>query len=177
MDALSQLKQDLDAKWCTSLRVRWLQECLVFLESASHSNGLSSRSTLTTQVEDQLLLSDLGYSTHGCIPLDVASRHGQVLRGKFLVQVQDCVNVSESSDRRYSHTTNRTLKMGLFDGKISVTAMELTHIPQISLDFPAGFKVRNSSSLTPLSRFLLVLTCTSRRCSSKIRKWLTECSF
>lgn len=142
MDTVSQLKQDLDVKWCTSLRVKWLRECLLFLESVSGVSGLPSRPRLTTMVEDQLLLSDLGISTDGCLPLDVANRHGQILRGQFLLQAQDCVNISEPSDRRYTHTAHRTLKLGLFDGKTSVSAMELTHIPQLSLDLPAGFKVR-----------------------------------
>jgi len=141
MTTVSQLKQDLDSKWCTSLRVRWLQACLQFLESVA-PQGLPPRPRLTAMVEDQLLLSDLESSTNGCLPLDVATRHGQVLKGQFLVQALDCVNVSEPSDRRYTHTSNRTLKLGLFDGKTLVSAMELTHIPQISLDFPAGFKVR-----------------------------------
>lgn len=141
MNTPNDLKRELDAKLGTSLNPSWLADCLAFLEGLN-KNGLPSQARLRSMVEDQLLYSNLGVSTLGCLPEDVAERHATVLQGHFLLQVQDCINVSEPSDRHFLHTANRTLKLGLFDGKISVSAMELSHIPQISMEMPAGFKVR-----------------------------------
>lgn len=147
MNTANDIKRDLDAKLSTQLNLEWVKACLTFLES-TFIGGLPARARLLTLVEDQLMVSNLELSSLGCLPNDIAQRHGTVLRGQFLVQVQDCINVSEPSDRRYNHSAHRTLKLGLFDGKVSVSAMELTHIPQISMDMPAGFKVRSPRLLT-----------------------------
>ena len=154
MNAANDIKRDLDAKLSTQLSPEWVKACLTFLES-NFIGGLPARARLLTLVEDQLLVSDLGLSSLGCLPNDIAQRHGTVLRGQFLVQVQDCINVSEPSDRRYNHSAHRTLKLGLFDGKITVSAMELTHIPQISMEMPTGFKVRSPLPSTSYLRHLL----------------------
>lgn len=148
MNSVNDIKRELDTKLCTQLNPEWLRACLSFLETAC-IGGLPDRSRLIGLVEDQLLVSNLDLSTIGCFPGDIAQRHGATLQGQFLVQVQDCINVAEPSDRRYAHSAHRTLKLGLFDGKISVSAMELSHIPQISMELPAGFKVRSFQAPTP----------------------------
>ena len=140
MEAVSNLKQELEARLCTSIDMGWLKACMVFLESKSMQWPLPP-ARLASLVEDQFLLSTLEQSSQGCLPGDLATRHGEILKGQFLVQVQDCVNIAEPCDRRYLHSATRTLKLGLYDGKVSISALELTHIPQLSLDFPAGFKV------------------------------------
>lgn len=140
MDAVSHIKQELDAKLHTTLNVSWVQQCLLFLESKSFGR-LPALPQLVKQVEDQLLVSNLEHSSLGILPVDIATRHGQILKGQYFVQVQDLINVSEPSERRFLHSAHRTLKLGLFDGKTSISALELTHIPQLSLDLSAGFKV------------------------------------
>lgn len=155
MNSVNDIKRDLDAKLATQLNPEWIAACLTFLESTG-IGGLPARPRLLNMVEDQLLVSNLEMSSLGCLPEDIPRRHGTTLRGQFLVQVQDCINVSEPSDKRYNHSSHRTLKLGLFDGKITISAMELTHIPQISMDMPAGFKVRRFCSSLP--SFLAILT-------------------
>lgn len=145
MATLNQVKQDLERKLCTVLNERWLDDCFAFL-ATQFPNGLPQPPRLTRLVEDQILLSDLERSTLGCLPDKLSTSRGQIIKGQFLVQVSDCINISEPRDRRFLHSQNRTLKLGLSDGKQSISALELTHIPQLSLDFPAGIKVRSSPS-------------------------------
>jgi hypothetical protein len=141
MSQTNQVKTDLERKLHTRLNQAWLDACLAFL-TQSLSSGLPPLTQLSKLVEDQLILSSLDQSTLGCLPPNLSTSHGQIIKGEYLVQVQDCINVSEPRDRRFLHSAHRTLKLGLYDGIQSVSAMELTHIPQLSIDFPAGFKVR-----------------------------------
>lgn len=143
-------KQELERRLHTTVKDEWLGHCLTFLEHTLHLPSLASvpPSQLSSYIEDQFLNSNLSESSRGCLPPQLRARQDQgQIKGAFLVQVHDLVNIAEPIDRRYQHSLHRTLKLGLFDGVQAIDAMELTHIPQLTMDLPAGVKVCPFSAL------------------------------
>lgn len=151
MDIATRVKKDLETKLNTRIRDDWLRKCLSFLESSlsAASFAVLPHARLLTLVEEQFLSSTLNESSLGILPPNLRTKkERQQITGLFFVQVNDLVNIGEPLERRYFHSTHRTLKLSLFDGVQSVDAMELAHIPQLSVELPAGIKVRPPFYLT-----------------------------
>lgn len=76
------------------------------------------------------------------MPSTVSTLEKQVaLEGRFVLQVDEVVNVGEPAESRMTDTPRRSLKLLLSDGHESLVALEKSLIPDLKVASPAGLKV------------------------------------
>lgn len=139
MDVISQIKSTLESKFFTILNDDWIRKCVQFIQNGKTVGNFSS---LLPLVEDQFLLSSLENSSLGSFRQNLSSlASGSIVSSTHLVQIDDLVNISEPSDRRYTNSRSANLKLMLFDGKQRISAFEFSRVPQLSVSLPLGIKV------------------------------------
>ena len=87
------------------------------------------------------LCADLRTAGAGCLPADAASPGNRVLQGRFVLQVDEIVDVSQSEEHRRGTVGNRTLKMMLTDGMQTIAAIEKKKLPELSVLTCSGVKI------------------------------------
>ncbi|KAG8379455.1 hypothetical protein BUALT_Bualt07G0090300 [Buddleja alternifolia] len=126
------------------LKSEWLDSCLHGLQASVHGfNGLddSAKSKLCFE---QFLHSDMNYCGAGVLPPNVHALHLVDLKGPFVLQVDEIVNISCPLRGRYQSATpgvKRCLKLSMTDGVQRVFGMEYRPIKDLEVMALAGLKV------------------------------------
>ncbi|KAJ0110437.1 hypothetical protein Patl1_01261 [Pistacia atlantica] len=126
------------------LKRDWLYSCVQGLKSSvsGFSNlDVSAKAKLCFQ---QFLFSDMNYCGAGVLPNNVDSLHLVDLKGPFVLQVDEIVNISCPLRGRFQDTASgikRCLKLSMTDGAQRVFGMEYRPIKDLKVLAPAGLKV------------------------------------
>ncbi|TYJ25519.1 hypothetical protein E1A91_A07G056200v1 [Gossypium mustelinum] len=126
------------------LRREWLDSCVQGLESSVPSFSFLDVSAKAKLCFQQFLFSDMNYSGGGILPSNVDSMHLVDLKGPFVLQVDEIVNISCPLKGRYQETPSgikRCLKLSMTDGVQRVFGMEYRPIKDLQVLAPAGLKV------------------------------------
>ncbi|PSC73828.1 recQ-mediated genome instability 1 [Micractinium conductrix] len=148
---------DVEALLGARLQPAWLAACVAHLDARGGFNGLpvERRARLVLQ---QLLPADLNTCGAASLPPGIQSLHDNTLRGKFLLQADEVLNIGAAVRDRYTGTdsNNRCLKLLLTDGAQQVAGLEYRPTPALHSAMPAGCKlvVRDA----PVRRGMLLLT-------------------
>ncbi|KAL0318899.1 UNVERIFIED_CONTAM: RecQ-mediatedinstability protein 1 [Sesamum angustifolium] len=128
------------------LRVKreWLDSCLHGLQlSVAGFQGLDD-SAKAKLCLGQFLFSDMNYCGAGVLPPNVHTLHLVDLKGPFVLQVDEIVNISCPLRGRYQNAASgikRCLKLSMTDGVQRVFGMEYRPIKDLEVLAPAGLKV------------------------------------
>ncbi|XVE56542.1 hypothetical protein DITRI_Ditri04bG0019400 [Diplodiscus trichospermus] len=125
-------------------RREWLDSCVQGLESSVPRFSTLDVSEKAKLCFQQFLLSDMNYSGGGILPENVDSMHLVDLKGPFVLQVDEIVNISCPLKGRYQDApsgTKRCLKLSMTDGVQRVFGMEYRPIKDLQVLAPAGLKV------------------------------------
>ncbi|GMI76685.1 RECQ MEDIATED INSTABILITY 1 [Hibiscus trionum] len=126
------------------LKREWLDSCVQGLESSVPRFSALDVSAKAKLCFQQFLLSDMNYSGGGILPENVDSMHLVDLKGPFVLQVDEIVNISCPLKGRYQDTPSgikRCLKLSMTDGVQRVFGMEYRPIKDLQVLAPAGLKV------------------------------------
>uniref|UniRef100_A0A0V0IM89 RecQ-mediated genome instability protein 1 n=2 Tax=Solanum chacoense TaxID=4108 RepID=A0A0V0IM89_SOLCH len=127
------------------LRREWLESCVRGLEG-SVVGGFSGLDD-TTKAKlcfEQFLYSDMNFCGAGMLPRDVHKLHLVDLKGPFVLQVDEIVNISCPLRDRYQKAAagiKRCLKLSMTDGIQRVFGMEYRPIKDLDVLAPSGLKV------------------------------------
>ncbi|KAL0415640.1 UNVERIFIED_CONTAM: RecQ-mediatedinstability protein 1 [Sesamum latifolium] len=128
------------------LRVKreWLDSCLHGLQlSVAGFQGLDD-SAKAKLCFGQFLFSDMNYCGAGVLPPNVHTLHLVDLKGPFVLQVDEIVNISCPLRGRYQNAASgikRCLKLSMTDGIQRVFGMEYRPVKDLEVLAPAGLKV------------------------------------
>ncbi|KAA3458219.1 recQ-mediated genome instability protein 1 [Gossypium australe] len=126
------------------LRREWLDSCVQGLESSVPRFSALDVSAKAKLCFQQFLFSDMNFSGGGILPSNVDSMHLVDLKGPFVLQVDEVVNISCPLKGRYQETPSgikRCLKLSMTDGVQRVFGMEYRPIKDLQVLAPAGLKV------------------------------------
>ncbi|KAE8694536.1 putative Glucose 1-dehydrogenase [Hibiscus syriacus] len=126
------------------LRREWLDSCIQGLESSVPRFSALDVSAKAKLCFQQFLLSDMNCSGGGILPENVDSMHLADLKGPFVLQVDEIVNISCPLKERYQDTPSgikRCLKLSITDGVQRIFGMEYRPIKDLQVLAPAGLKV------------------------------------
>ncbi|KAL8456731.1 hypothetical protein ACS0TY_034832 [Phlomoides rotata] len=128
------------------LRVRreWLDSCLQGLQLSVQGFERMDDSAKAKLCFAQFLWSDMNYCGAGVLPLNLHTLHMVDLKGPFVLQVDEIVNISKPLRERYKNAappgSKRCLKLSMTDGAQRVFGMEYRPIKDLEVA-PAGLKV------------------------------------
>ncbi|MCD9639691.1 hypothetical protein HAX54_024397 [Datura stramonium] len=126
------------------LRREWLESCIGGLEgSVGGFTGLDDTAKAKLCFE-QFLYSDMNFCGAGMLPRDVHKLHLVDLKGPFVLQVDEIVNISCPLRDRYQKAAagiKRCLKLSMTDGIQRVFGMEYRPIKDLDVLAPSGLKV------------------------------------
>ncbi|CAN4096213.1 unnamed protein product [Withania somnifera] len=126
------------------LRKEWVESCVSGLErSVGGFSGLDNTVKAKLCFE-QFLYSDMNYCGAGMLPKDVNKLHLVDLKGPFVLQVDEIVNISCPLRDRYQKAAaglKRCLKLSMTDGIQHVFGMEYRPIKDLDVLAPSGLKV------------------------------------
>nr|GME17193.1 recQ-mediated genome instability protein 1 [Ipomoea batatas] len=126
------------------LRVEWLQSCLAQLEGSVPRFRAFDDATKAKLCFQQFLYSDMNLSGAGELPPNVHTLHSVDIKGPFVLQVDEIVNISCPLRGRYQESSagiKRCLKLSMTDGIQRVFGMEYRPIKGLDVMAPAGIKV------------------------------------
>ncbi|KAL2649738.1 hypothetical protein R1flu_017866 [Riccia fluitans] len=126
-------------------RTEWLVTCLNQL-AASHSGFAQMPAARKAELSfEQFLLADLCVAGAASLPPSVDALHATELPGPFILQVDEIIDISNSSRDRYQEKSagpGRVLQLSLTDGVQRVFGMEYRPIRALQVLSSVGFKVR-----------------------------------
>ncbi|KAL6576268.1 recQ-mediated genome instability protein 1 [Orobanche hederae] len=126
------------------LKKEWLESCLHGLQSSVAGSQRMDDSAKAKLCFEQFLRSDMNYCGAGVLPRDVHTLNLVDLKGPFVLQVDEMVNISCPLRRRYQNAgagNSRCLKLSMTDGVQRVFGMEYRPIQDLQALAPAGLKV------------------------------------
>ncbi|KAH6831566.1 recQ-mediated instability protein [Perilla frutescens var. hirtella] len=126
------------------LRREWLDSCLQGLQSSVQGFQRMDDSAKAKLCFQQFLWSDISFCGAGVLPPDVHTLHLVDLKGPFVLQVDEIVNLSSPIRGRYQNAApgiKRCLKLSMTDGIQRVFGMEYRPIKDLQVLGPAGLKV------------------------------------
>ncbi|KAL2492197.1 RecQ-mediated genome instability protein 1 [Abeliophyllum distichum] len=126
------------------LKEVWLDSCLGALETSIQGFPGFDDSVKAKLCFEQFLYSDMNYCGAGVLPPDVHTLHLVDLKGPFVLQVDEIVNISCPIRGRYQNAApgmKRCLKLSMTDGVQRVFGMEYRPIKDLEVLAPAGLKV------------------------------------
>ncbi|KAK6250289.1 RecQ mediated genome instability protein 1 [Theobroma cacao] len=135
---------DLLLRMGLKLRREWLDSCVQGLQSSVPRFSTLDVSAKAKLCFQQFLFSDMNYSGGGILPENVDSMHLVDLKGPFVLQVDEIVNISCPLKGRYQDAPpgiKRCLKLSMTDGVQRVFGMEYRPIKDLQVLAPAGLKV------------------------------------
>ncbi|KAL9419720.1 hypothetical protein AB3S75_037478 [Citrus x aurantiifolia] len=127
-----------------SLKREWLDSFVQGLESSVSGFSQLDVSAKAKLCFQQFLFSDMNYSGAGVLPRNVQSMHLVDLKGPFVLQVDEVINISCPLRGRYQDAApgiKRCLKLSMTDGVQRVFGMEYRPIKDLKVLAPSGFKV------------------------------------
>ncbi|KAL6584352.1 recQ-mediated genome instability protein 1 [Orobanche minor] len=126
------------------LKKEWLESCLHGLQSSVAGSQRMDDSAKAKLCFEQFLRSDMNYCGAGVLPRDVHTLNLVDLKGPFVLQVDEMVNISCPLRRRYQNAgpgNSRCLKLSMTDGVQRVFGMEYRPIQDLQALAHAGLKV------------------------------------
>ncbi|GFP83345.1 recq-mediated genome instability protein 1 [Phtheirospermum japonicum] len=126
------------------LKKEWLDSCLQRLQSSVMGFQRMDDSAKAKLCFEQFLISDMNYCGAGVLPRNVHTLGLVDLKGPFVLQVDEIVNISCPLRRRYHNAApgkGRCLKLSMTDGVQRVFGMEYRPINDLQPLSPAGLKV------------------------------------
>ncbi|XP_071722694.1 recQ-mediated genome instability protein 1-like [Rutidosis leptorrhynchoides] len=135
---------DLLAGMGLRLKNEWLDACVRGLEGSGQGFAIFDLNTKAKLCFEQFLFSDMNRSGGGVLPENVHTLNMVDLKGPFVLQVDEIVNISCPLRGRYQETPpgiKRCLKLSMTDGVQRVFAMEYKPINDLKVFSPAGLKV------------------------------------
>ncbi|XP_042015692.1 recQ-mediated genome instability protein 1-like [Salvia splendens] len=127
-----------------SVRGEWLDSCLQGLQASTPGFQRMDDSSKAKLCFKQFLWSDMNFCGAGVLPPNVHTLHLVDLKGPFVLQVDEVVNISNPVRGRYQNAApgiKRCLKLSMTDGIQRVFGMEYRPIKDIQVLGPAGLKV------------------------------------
>ncbi|KAK0591102.1 hypothetical protein LWI29_035639 [Acer saccharum] len=127
-----------------SLKRDWLNSCVQGLETSVSGFLHLDVSAKAKHCFQQFLFSDMKYSGAGVLPENVNSMHLVELKGPFILQVDEIVNIGCPLRGRYQDAPSsikRCLKLSMTDGVQRVFGMEYRPIKDLQVLAPSGLKV------------------------------------
>ncbi|KAL8042654.1 hypothetical protein ABFX02_09G067200 [Erythranthe guttata] len=126
------------------LKREWLDSCLRGLQSSVSGFQGMDASAKARLCFEQFLCSDMNYCGAGVLPPNVQALNLVDLKGPFVLQVDEIVNISCPLRGRYQNLPpgdKRCLKLSMTDGVQRVYGMEYRPINGLQVLAAAGFKV------------------------------------
>ncbi|XP_018626529.1 recQ-mediated genome instability protein 1 isoform X2 [Nicotiana tomentosiformis] len=126
------------------LRRDWLESCVRGLEGSVREFTQLDDNAKAKFCFEQFLYSDMNYCGAGWLPRDVHKLHLVDLKGPFVLQVDEIVNISCPLRDRYQKAAagiKRCLKLSMTDGIQHVFGMEYRPIKDLDVLAPSGLKV------------------------------------
>ncbi|EPS59617.1 hypothetical protein M569_15188, partial [Genlisea aurea] len=126
------------------LRREWMSSCLHALESSVNGFLGMDDAMKAKLCFGQFIQSDMNYCGAGVLPPNVRSLHLVDLKGPFVLQVDEIVNISYPLRGRYQNAASglkRCLKLSMTDGVQRVFGMEYRPIKDLEVLAPSGLKV------------------------------------
>ncbi|KAL6559609.1 recQ-mediated genome instability protein 1 [Orobanche gracilis] len=126
------------------LKKEWLESCLHWIQSSVAGSQRMDDSAKAKLCFEQFLRSDMNYCGAGVLPRDVHTLNLVDLKGPFVLQVDEMMNISCPLRRRYQNAgagNSRCLKLSMTDGVQRVFGMEYRPIQDLQALAPAGLKV------------------------------------
>ncbi|KAI3455067.1 hypothetical protein Pfo_011730 [Paulownia fortunei] len=126
------------------LKREWLDSCLHGLQSSLLGFQGMDDSAKAKLCFEQFLCSDMNYCGAGVLPPDVHALHLVDLKGPFVLQVDEIVNISCPLRGRYQNAApgiKRCFKLSMTDGVQRVFGMEYRPIKDLEVLAPSGLKV------------------------------------
>ncbi|GAB4816827.1 hypothetical protein N2152v2_003873 [Parachlorella kessleri] len=123
----------------------WLAGCEAALADSVPSYSQKPRQEQLKLLLQQCLHCDFNLCGSGALPPGVQELRGTQLRGRFLLQLDEVINIAAPAKQRYSQAggagSARCLKLLLTDGVQQVAGLEYQFIPRLAPFMPAGTKV------------------------------------
>mmetsp|Transcript_1787 Transcript_1787/g.7797 ORF Transcript_1787/g.7797 Transcript_1787/m.7797 type:complete len:587 (-) Transcript_1787:73-1833(-) len=130
-------------------REDWEQAALDALRIEWGDAGFRNKSEQMVQraLYSHFLRSDLCESLDSNLPRRLLEGGCAKLRGSFVLQVNELLNVGETAEHRRRDSAQRCLKLHMTDGKVSVFGLEVRYLQDLSVHSRPGVKilVRNPS--------------------------------
>ncbi|KAL3629753.1 recQ-mediated genome instability protein 1 [Castilleja foliolosa] len=126
------------------LKKEWLDSCLQGLQSSVTGFHRMDDSAKAKLCFEQFLCSDMNYCGAGILPKGVHTLNLVDLKGPFVLQVDEIVNISCPLRLRYHNAgpgKGRCLKLSMTDGVQRVFGMEYRPINDLRPLSPAGLKI------------------------------------
>ncbi|CAI9757335.1 unnamed protein product [Fraxinus pennsylvanica] len=126
------------------LKGEWLDSCLGALGTSVPGFLRFDDSVKAKLCFEQFLYSDMNYCGAGVLPPLHVWNVNQHLKGPFVLQVDEIVNISSHLRGRYQNAApgmKRCLKLSITDGVQRVFGMEYRPIKDLEVLTPAGLKV------------------------------------
>ncbi|KAL3839117.1 hypothetical protein ACJIZ3_023708 [Penstemon smallii] len=126
------------------LRKEWLDSCLSGLQASVQGFQGMDDSAKAKLCFQQFLFSDMNFCGAGVLPPNVHKLHLVDLKGPFVLQVDEIVNISGPLRGRYQNAApgiKRCLKLSMTDGVQRVFGMEYRPINDLEALAPAGLKI------------------------------------
>lgn len=122
---------------------------------------------------------DLKEISSGGLPTDFAkSNKLEVPTTGYIVQIQRILNISAPKCNQESKTSPRMLLLELTDGTTSCSAIELDHLPSLSVNTPPGTKILLKGTIKIVQGMLVLTPSTMKNCNgvvtAMVEKWEHE---
>ncbi|XP_027148532.1 recQ-mediated genome instability protein 1 [Coffea eugenioides] len=128
-----------------NLKREWFDGCIGALEREVPGFSGNSDDLVKAKICFQQFLNvDMNFCGAGVLPSNVASLHLVDLKGPFVLQVDEIVNISCPLKDRYQEMAagvKRCLKLSMTDGVQRISGMEYRPIKALEVLSPAGMKV------------------------------------
>ncbi|CAI9116544.1 OLC1v1017720C1 [Oldenlandia corymbosa var. corymbosa] len=126
------------------LKREWLEACIGALPSSIQGFLGLDDSQKAKLCFEQFLFADMNHCGSGVLPRDVHKLHLVDLKGPYILQVDEMVNISSPLRTRYQKAapgSKRCLKLSMTDGVQRVFGMEYRPIKDLDVLSPAGMKI------------------------------------
>eukprot|EP01122_Echinamoeba_exundans_P001852 TRINITY_DN11834_c0_g1_i1.p1 TRINITY_DN11834_c0_g1~~TRINITY_DN11834_c0_g1_i1.p1 ORF type:complete len:627 (+),score=118.33 TRINITY_DN11834_c0_g1_i1:70-1950(+) len=115
-----------------------------WLKSVAESPKVARGGDTAAAVAELLLSSNLRDVCNGSFPPRISQKQNETIRGPYLAQIEELVNVAVPIENRYSTSDDskmRMFKLCLHDGNQQFFAIEWKRVPQLSVAMTAGQKI------------------------------------
>mmetsp|Transcript_2768 Transcript_2768/g.8943 ORF Transcript_2768/g.8943 Transcript_2768/m.8943 type:complete len:352 (-) Transcript_2768:678-1733(-) len=143
------LHSELESLLRLHVHTEWVEKCFHALKDEEEEKD---DEWFLSRTYDQFMFADVNVACHGSTVLekeDLENMHEMIVKGRFVVQIDELVDVGKPFASRYENSTKngpnlqaRCLKMNATDGKRRYVLYEYSAIPQLdAVETKAGCKV------------------------------------
>ncbi|GLC35866.1 recQ-mediated genome instability protein 1 [Pleodorina starrii] len=146
----------LRQRYAIVVRPEWLEQVMAQLHAAHPDLSTWPEDRVFEKIFTAFLFCDLNQAGSATLPTNTKEMHKEVLMGKFVLQLDEVINMAAAARERYTEQPcGRCLKFALTDGCQQVVGVEHAHLPTLTWDCPAGSKVLIHN--VPIRRGMLLL--------------------